>query len=326
MNRFCRRSKRKRAMTLLEVILSMSLLVVLSSMTYWFYFTSLSSKARGIERASDLRLMRTVLRRISEEIRQAVVQTGDFGVGITGGREAIEITTLRVPRRDLARQRSTQELPAELEYDLVKVQYKIARHPDILHDDGWEQPLGLARVEQRIPRRLAARRASAGEADSDAEKSAKADEFSRELLGLPTDSGEGSAIAPEIDWEELYAPDIHYIRFCYYDGYSWWDDWHIVGDNSLPQLIQMTIGFGDHPPLEGPTGEGAIGDDDINEQYCACLNKEPSDCERLAVDEYSIVVRVPRADPLFRSRVSRESQSLAQELLQGELEGEEGGS
>jgi len=117
------RSKRKRAMTLLEVVLSMSLLVVLSSMTYWFYYTSLSSKARGTERASDLRLTRTVLQRISEEIRQAVVETDDFGMGIAGGQEAIEITTLRVPRRELAREQLAPTDPFEREYDLVMVQY-----------------------------------------------------------------------------------------------------------------------------------------------------------------------------------------------------------
>lgn len=306
-------------MTLLEVMLSMSLLVVLSSMTYWFYFTSLSSKARGTERASDLRLMRTVLRRISEEIRQAVVQTGDFGLGISGDREAIEITTVRVPRRELARERSTREPPPELEYDLVKVQYKIARHPDVLHDDGWEQPLGLARIERRVPRRLGSKRSLGGETDVDSAQPGTTDDFLRDTPGSSEDAGGEASLGSEINWEELYAPDIHYVRFCYYDGYSWWDDWHVVGDNPLPQLVQVTVGFGDHPPVGDDMGQ-----DDRNEQFCACLNKVPSDCEPLSVDEYATVVRVTRADPLFRSRVSREGQMLAQEILQGELEGEGG--
>ncbi len=304
-------------MTLLEVMLSMSLLVVLSAVTYSFYFNSISSKSTGTERASDLRLMRTVLRRISEEIRQAVVQTGDYGMGITGGSEAIEITTLRVPRRELARERSTQEAPAELEYDLVKVHYKIARHPDVLHEDGWEQPLGLARIEKRIPRRLAAKRSLGGDEDVDPQDP-QGGGRSLELDGASEDTGGEASIGPEIDWEELYAPDIHYVRFCYYDGYSWWDDWVVFGENPLPQLIEVTVGFGDHPPIHDE-----VADDDTNQQFCACLNKDPSDCEPLSPDEYSTVVRVTRADPLFRSRVSREGQQLAQDLQRGEGSEEE---
>ena len=45
-----------------------------------------------------------------------------------------------------------REEPPPAEYDLVKTEYWIARHPEILHEDGWERALGLARVEHRIPR------------------------------------------------------------------------------------------------------------------------------------------------------------------------------
>jgi len=311
------RNRRGRAMTLLEVMLSMSLLVVLSTMTYSFYYASLSSKARGTERASKVRLMRTVLRRISEEIRQSVVKTTDFGLGFSGGSEAIELTTLRVPRRDLAREQLSKELPVELEYDLVKIQYKIARHPDIVNEAGFDQPLGLARVEQRIPRRLASKRVVGGEKDA-LENSAATAKFFRESLRGSKDATGKAAIGPEINWEEMYAPDIHYIRFCYYDGYSWWDTWHVVGDDPLPQLVQVTVGFGDHPPLDGNVNE-----DEVNQQFCSCLNKEPSDCLKLGKDEYSTVVRVSRADPLFRSRVSRESQLLSQKLQQDDVAAEE---
>jgi type II secretory pathway pseudopilin PulG len=317
--------KRQRAMTLLEVILSMGLLVILSSLTYQFYYASLSSKASGTERAADLRLTRTVLQRMSEEIRQAVVQSKDFGMGIAGGQEAIEITTLRVPRRELAQERLAPTDPIKREYDLVKIQYKIARHPDIVSEAGWEQPLGLVRIEKLIPRRLATDRSLRSGKSIDPNNPTLPDQFHRDLVGLSTgggaDSGAGSGIAPEVNWEELYAPDIHYIRFCYYDGYSWWDNWHVTGENPLPQLIHVTIGFGDHAPLDG-----TLGVDDTNEQFCACLNKRPSDCDALSSDEYSTVVRVTRADPLFRSRVSREGQKLSQDLIESELAGHEGGS
>ena len=48
-------------------------------------------------------------------------------------------------------------------------------------------------------------------------------------------------------------------------------------------------------------------------------------CEPLAPDQLSTVVRLPQSDPLFRSRIARETQSFMEELGEGsdEEEGEE---
>jgi len=310
--------------TLLEILLAMSLLVTLTSMTYWFYSSSLETSQKGTKDADKLRLARVVLDRITTEIRQANSTTAEDRVGIRGEKESIAISTLRVPTKELSRKHSSREAPPAAEFDLVAVQYKIARHPDILHDDGYEMPLGLARVEVLIPRAVSPGAAMTGQTEQPAEGSADRaappqEDFLDELFADGTEDEEVS-LGPDINWEELYAPEIRFLRFCYYDGYKWWDDWQVVGENPLPQLVQITIGFEAHPPC----GE-EFGQDKANEEFCECLNKDPVDCEPLPKDQYSTVVRVTGADPLFRSRVSRESQSVIEQMATSKTKAEDKG-
>ncbi|UCE60642.1 MAG: hypothetical protein JSU63_02605 [Phycisphaerales bacterium] len=309
-----------RGMTLLEVVLSMGLLVLLTSMTYWFYSSVLGTRTATTEEAQKLRLLRVTINRISREINQASVLTADNRVGLRGEPERLWLSTLRVPSRDLTTSRLYRDEVPSGEYDIVKTEYKIARHPEILHDDGYEIPLGLARVEILIPRPDSA---ETGEAFEDEERivgeSEEADAIAEALLEEALlGAEEGSAeptVAEEIQWEELYAPEIRYLRLCYFDGNKWWDDWDIQGENPLPQLVMVTLGFEGHAPFGEEFGRG------INEEFCECLNNDPVDCEPLAPDQFSSVVRVAQADPLFRSRISREAQDFM-EKLQGETEEE----
>lgn len=319
-----KRLRRRRGVTLLEILLAMSLLVTLTSMTYWFYGSSMETSRKGTAEADKLRLARVVLDRITTEIRQANSATAEDRMGIRGDKESIAISTLRVPTKELSKPRLPRDPPPPGEFDLVAVQYKIARHPDILSKEGYEMPLGLARVEVLIPR---AESRAAPKPVADQQPAAEA----QEDRGLTPDAAamdqmsadEGTAredmsLQPDINWEELYAPDIHYLRFCYFDGYKWWDDWQVAGENPLPQLVQITIGFESHPPADE-----AFGQDKTNEEFCECMNKDPVECLPLAKDQFSTVVRVTGADPLFRSRVSRESQSVIEKAAAGQTEGKD---
>lgn len=304
---------RYRGVTLLEVVLAMGLLVLLTSMTYWFYSSVLGTQRASTEEAQKLRLMRVVLNRIAKEINQASVITADNRVGIRGEPERLWLSTLRVPSKNLAQKRSKREKPPPGEYDIVKTEYKIARHPEIIHEEGYEVPLGLARVAILIPR---ADSAETGKAFEDEERivgsGEEADAIAEALLEEALFGGEEEeaepTVAEEIQWEELYAPEIRYLRLCYFDGHSWWDDWDIQGENPLPQLVMVTLGFEGHAPFGEEFGRG------VNEEFCECLNNDPVDCEPLAPDQFSAVVRVAQADPLFRSRISRETQDFVKKL------------
>ncbi len=325
--------RRRRALTLLEVVLAMSLLVVLSSMTYWFYGSALETRRAGTVRAHRLRLVRVVLDRMAREIRQASMITADGRVGIRGESERIWLSTIRVPSKDLSKPRSPRAVPLPGEYDLVKVEYKIARHPDILHnEENWELPLGLARVEIKIPRPDSAQTGKANEDEKLVVGGEEGDAAFLEQLAEAEfgdvnedDEASGAQLEPRIEWEELHAPEIRYLRFCYYDGHSWWDKWDVIGDNPLPQLVMITVGLAGRRPLE----EDEQGRDEYNEEYCECLNREVPDCEPLPANQFSRVVRVTQADPLFRSRITREAQAVMEAMEEGEGEEEddqEGGS
>ncbi len=322
----------RRGVTLLEIILAMGLLVLLTSLTYWFYGSSLQSRQRGTLEAQRLRLVRAVLDRMGTEIRQASVITAEGRVGLRGEAERLWLSTLRLPSRDTVEELDNLRAQTAGEFDLVKVEYKIVRHPDILTDDGYERPLGLARVEITVPRADSAQLgvASKGRArtvesgrteaapgggennDNAAEFDPLIDEarLDAEFFGTQVD---GNVLNPEdeIAWEELYAPEIVYLRFCYFDGNRWWDDWDVRGENPLPQLVQATIGFKPHPPFDTE-----FADDDVRE-FCLCQNRDPSDCPPLPAGEYTAVIRIPQADPLFRSRMTRETQDFAQRLQEG---------
>ncbi len=331
-----------RAVTLLEVVLAMSVLVVVSSMTFWFYSSSLETSREGTDAAGRLRLSRVLLDRMATEIRQAASVTIDNRVGIRGEAERIWLSSYRVPRDVRSIERLLRDEPVAGQYDLTKVEYKIAKHEEILHEDGYELPLGLARVEILIPRPDAKAALQVVEGDEQQPLGVGedlsgdlVDESSLDETLFPEDEeleedAEAGGLGPQIDWEELYAPEIRYLRFCYYDGHSWWDDWEITGENPLPQLVEVTIGYDIRPPFgeasmvteseedeeieEDPNNPRRLSPGEINEEFCTCRNQDPVECVPLAADQLSMVVRIPQADPLFRSRVSRETQSFVEEL------------
>jgi hypothetical protein len=307
-------------------------------MTYWFYFTSLASRHKTTEEDRKLQLARVVLNRLAAEIRQATMITADNRVGLHGEEERIWLSTFRTPPRDDRRRSKVDPLPPES--DLIKVEYKIARHPDILDENGHEKSLGLARVEIRVPRpnSLEAGQAeenketfTTGATDEELLGPFNANDNVDEELGTETpitdeelieeeESDKDPDLGPDVDWEELYAPEIKFLRFCYYDGYKWWDTWQVQGtENPLPQLVMVTVGFEGHAPC----GEG-LGIT-WNEEFCDCMNNDPEDCKPLARDQLVTMIRVIQADQFFRSRVTRETQALVEELTapQGdETEGE----
>lgn len=317
-------------LTLLEVVLSMGLLVLVSAMTFWFYASVLETRERETERARTFRLARVVVGQIADELRQATAIAIGSASGASGGPEHIRIATLRVPAKDLLRRRSILDEDKEGESDLVVTEYRIARHPDIVHEDGYELPLGLARLEFKLPRSPAEERGAGdrgGEESGEAfgllggEPGAGEDEFAGEFdFSEETEDDFGDAsLEPDINWEELYAPEIKYLRFCYFDGKTWWDEWELSGGNTLPQLVQVTIGYEGGPPF----GEEFMSQEE--EEFCTCMNEDPSDCERLAGDRYSAIVRLPQADALFSSHIQKELSELLKELGAGDESEDESG-
>jgi len=227
----------------------MSLLVALTTMTYWFYGSSLETRERGNAEAQRLRQVKAIMERMATEIRQASAISTQQRVGIRGTAERIWLNTTRVPSREVSREIKSLGQQVVPEYDLVKLEYKIARHPDLLNEEGWEIALGMGRIEIAVPR-----------ADSAQTGEAFGDQGPRQPGQLTTEGDEGNPLLQpteadldaeffgreggpeetdpldEVQWDELHAPEVKFLRFCYSDGRTWWDDWDVTGENPLPQL------------------------------------------------------------------------------------------
>lgn len=323
---------RRRAVTLLEIVLALGLLVMLSGLTYWFYSAALASREAGITEVQRLQLARSVLERMATEIRQVVGETSTRDVSIHGAPESISILAVRQPATEMGRWRAVASDAAEAlgEYDLHKVEYKIARHPEVIHTDGYEMPLGISLKDTLVPRKDSAEAGAALEGGpgggglsgfgnpGDAAGGAGAEEDGEAALAADEEDPRPQAAddadpLSKIHWEELYAPEIRYMRLCYFDGKKWWNDWDIAGDRPLPQLVQITIGFEPHAPYGMKLGLDEA-EEAIVDRVCDCMNEDPSDCEPQPADQFTMTVRLEQADMFFRSRITRESQELVKEL------------
>jgi type II secretory pathway pseudopilin PulG len=262
----------RRAFTLIEMVISTGLLVMLIGTMYWFYASSLQNREEGTQKARDVQLARVILNRIAEEIRQASGNTPGYGPGIIGGPNALSINTLTMPTKELLRRRSITAKPLAAQFDLNEVRYYIAWDEENLDEDGNPRPLGLVRRVTKT--------------------------FNRVLI-LEGEEGTDETAAIK---EELYAPELKFIEFRYFDGATWWDRWEEFAGNSLPQMIRITVGYEAVLPEEFQQME--LVDDNFLQ--------DESEQEALPPDRYTTFVRLVQADVFYGSRVTREASAFAE--------------
>jgi type II secretory pathway component PulJ len=76
-----RRSARRSAFTLLEMIISIGLFVTLMGFLFTFYDTVLREREEGQAVSRNAQLARVVLDRMARELRQATANTPSYGTG-----------------------------------------------------------------------------------------------------------------------------------------------------------------------------------------------------------------------------------------------------
>jgi type II secretory pathway pseudopilin PulG len=267
---------RRRAFTLLEMIVATGLMVVLMTTMFWFYRTSILQRAEGTATSRDVQLARVILERISAEIRQSVPSMSAFGPGVFGYKDAVEINTLVIPDKKLSEIRGIRDRSLPGQFDLQQIRYYIAWDDVNVDTNGDPRALGLVRRVSRT--------------------------YLRDVVFLD-DQGEPEATDDaELEFkEELYAPEIKYLEVLYHDGNRWWDRWELTQGNSLPQMVRVTIGF--EPELP-ESEEMEIVDEDFL--------KDEEDLEPLQQDRYSTVVRLVHADLFYGSRLQREATALGE--------------
>jgi hypothetical protein len=266
----CYTSFGRRAVTLIELLLALSLIVLVCGMMFAFYDASLKSREYGHRRMADDQLARVIAMKIAEEIRSANGFVPSVGPGISGERRVLTLQTVTMPDKELFYQRSIKDEPLPAQCDIRQVQYYLAYDEDDTHTypDGTEAPAPLGLVRREI-----------------------------KTLFQSTQL-ETQAESVDLD---LLAPEMKYLRFRYFDGIDWVDKWDIGNDgagkggNSLPQAVEVTVGYTPLPPEDSDKSN-------LDEQD---LDMVPSEPEPYSAETVTVVVRLPQADTFFGSRLMR---------------------
>jgi len=268
--------RRSRAFTLLEMLLAIGLLLLLTSAMYTFYWMALDVRQRGTRRVEGTQLARVIAQRIANEIRGSGAVLNTLGAGIIGTEHEITLNTVVLPDQDLLlRRRGLTDKPIPAQSDIREIRYYLGYDPD----DEIEYPeagrsggrnLGLVRREIKTLHQASVRSDHREEVDTD-----------------------------------LFAPEITYIRFRYFDGVDWLKKWQLSAvlpeQNALPQAVEVIVGYDPPVPPPDPEEEEAEEDTDVNVY---------SDPEPYSTSKFSVVVRLPTADAFFGSRLMRAGNEL----------------
>jgi type II secretory pathway component PulJ len=267
---------RRRAFTLFEMILAISMFTMLLGSIYLFYRTSLGVRERGNFTARQTQLARVVLNQIATDIRQAYGFAASYAPGLKGTPDRLELLTTAVPGKELMELRTIDDEPLPGQFDLTQVLYELRWDEEELDENGDPICLGLYRVVTKT-------------------------------LNQPVQVEREQQIL-----EDLFAPEVQFLRFWYFDGRDWVREWRGTEGNSLPQAVRVTIGFDKVPPDQ--------------EERMLKNEDETLDLEKLEPNpwRHSMIVLVPGANSFFGSRLTRIMASLEspdEEGGTGSLEG-----
>lgn len=268
---------RRRGFTLLEVMLSLSLVVLLLSILFQFYRNTMEHRQRGLAAVQEAHLARVLLRQITDEIRAAGGFVPGFGPGVIGARYDLTMQTIVVPSKELLRKRDRFENPLPGQHDVKQVRYFIAWDEDIVDEEGIPLALGLVRQELKTLRQAVVRTGEVDEREVEAE-----DEDVERSFRL-----------------QLYAPTVKFLEFRYFDGAEWHRDWTISMGNALPQMIRVTLGY----------------ETQIQENMEIEFDEEDFEFEEDEIfppRSYTAYVRLMQADTFFGSRVTRAAADLSE--------------
>ena len=200
-----------RAMTLLEVVISISLIAMLMGALLTFYTDSIEVRRQAAGAADRMEIARLVLDRMAGELR-GCLGVEEFGFPIeqrlAGDRRSIKFLTATLPSKELYRFFGEfDELPPG-QHDLREIGYRLWIDPEEETEDGEPIVEGILRTEKKT------------------------------LNQFLVDEED-----PEQLRNDLWSPELRYLEYRYFDGVEWTTTWELTEGNPLPQLVQVTVGF-----------------------------------------------------------------------------------
>ena len=134
-------------MTLIEVVLAVSIVVMLMGALYALYSDALETRASVIAAVEETSGVRNTMRRITEELRAAKVYPF-IRIGLKGGPDSMQFITTALPGRAAWAERGLTDNPLPPEHDLHQIGYRLRTYED---DETGEMVIdGLERTCQKI--------------------------------------------------------------------------------------------------------------------------------------------------------------------------------
>lgn len=294
-----RASHRRGALTLLEVIIAISLMAVLLAALLAFFWQVIQIRDEATAQADRMQVARQVLSRMADELRgcvgfeslgfpieQPIVEEEYLEVSdefetpveetaeeyvplLIGDRRNITFLTTTLPAEHQYGFFSESVEPPAAQHDLTQISYWLWVDPEETDDDGEPIIGGIIRTEKKT--------------------------LNQFLVELED---------PLHVRNDLWSPELGYLEFRYFDGVDWYTTWDVRQGNSLPQMIQITVGF------------DAVTSDELEnvdlDEYP--LEEYPYGDDRPHPERYSIIVRMPAADKFFGSRIQKVGQQLTETI------------
>lgn len=281
----------RRAVTLLEVILAIALIIMLMASVMAFYETSIKARDTGRDLALKAIQTRSMLDRLAEELRHTVNVIPGDGRGFEGTRDSITIVRARLPDASAFNEYEEFDTLPPAQNDVMRVTYTLYwDEEERVDDEGVLICHGVWRTEQRT-------------FDPNPKISVESDE--------PGEDTEEEVLEfPKPDVNELYAPEIKYLRFEYFDGLKWRDRWSTVAvtadaetgaapsqdeSRALPQAVRITMGRVREPPPEK---------DDLESRDLQAMRDERDKLVHHP-DRFMTVVYLPQSDQSLLSSRKR---------------------
>lgn len=285
------------ALTLLEVMISISLIVLLLGALLSFFWQVLDVRDAAVVAADRMQIARQVLDRLARELRgcagfeqfgfpieQPLVEeeildqaedierppiAPDTVPLLVGTRRSITFLTTALPDEQQYEFFRDDANPPPARHDLRQVSYWLWVDPEQTDENGEPLVGGIVRTEKQTL---------------------------NQFLVDPED--------PLDVRNDLWSPELGYLEFRYFDGVEWTTTWEVTEGNSLPQLVQITVGF-------EPCTSDELEDRDLEEYP---IEQYPFGDDREHPDRYTTIVRLPAADKFFSSRIQRVGLELTEQL------------
>ncbi len=260
------RRRSRRALTLLEVLIAITLIGMLMGALLTFYWQTLSVRDKVIAQANRTELIQQTLGRICTELRAAlgVSKIGYPVQRFSGDRRTITFLLEPLPPESSYVAYQPNQTNVAPQQDLHEITWSLWIDPLNTKDNGDPIVGGLMRDERRVM-------------DPVIPESEAAEQDQIQYVR-----------------HELVSPELGYLEFRYFDGVQWSTTWSGGQGNPLPQQIQVTIGF------------DSIKKEDVEnsdlEDYP--VDRYPLGPDTANAQRYSTIVQLVGADSTLSNRLS----------------------